>query len=69
MKADKTITLTLSEEEFLDIRSALSEASTSWFEHYRATNYDINSGERLVYDARCRLRDKFVELYNKTFLP
>ena len=69
MKANKTITLTLTETEFFDMRTALSEASSSWFEHYKATDFDINSGERLVYDARCRLRDKFVELYNKTFLP
>jgi len=69
MKANKTITITFTKEEFLDIRSALSEASSKWFEHYKATNYDINSGERLVYDARRKLRDKFVELYNKTFLP
>lgn len=69
MKADKTITLTLTEEEFRDVRVALSEASSSWFDSYKATDFDINSGERLVYDARCRLRDKFAELYNKTFLP
>jgi len=65
MKADKTITLTLTEEEFRDMRVALSEASSSWFDLYQAKDFDINSGERLVYDARCRLRDKFAELYNK----
>ena len=69
MKANKTITLTLTETEFFDMRTALSEASSSWFERYKATDFDINSGERLVYDARRKLRDKFVELYNKTFLP
>ena len=69
MNANKSITLTLTEEEFRDMRVALSEAASSWFDLYQAKDFDINSGERLVYDARSRLRDKFAELYNKTFLP
>jgi hypothetical protein len=69
MKHEKTITLTLTENEFQELKNATADAWLYWKDRAESASYMNQSGAQHVERERSRLHSKFVQLYNKTFLP
>lgn len=67
MDAQRTITLTLTEEELQSFRDATFDASTHWYKHLRNSQDDPNyflatKGCELVYKQRMKLYEMLTEL-------
>ena len=69
MKHEKTITLTLTEHEFYELRNATFDSWIYWKDRAESPDFKRSIGAQLLERERSELYSKFVQLYNKTFLP
>jgi len=69
MKHEKTITLTLTEHEFYELRNATFDSWVYWKDRAESPDFERKTGAQLLEQQRSQLHSKFVQLYNKTFLP
>lgn len=67
MQSQRTITLTLTENELQSLRTATFDASTHWYKHLRNSQEDPNyflptDGCKLVYEQRMRMYEILTDL-------